>query len=319
VRLRPSIESMIHAPTSRPAVTSAVCLALSLMLVLHAGLGSIAAQDRTTVIRVLEEGHDFRARVRAAQALGSSGDASMAEHLIRALADENAAVRAAAAEGLGRLANPSALAALRRATHDSESEVREAAERALRTLSAASPAPSRPTTPAPSGRSPVISVLPPSRSIDWARTSYVVVLGTLVNRSGFTHAPLESVLRQEVNRSLLVLRGVAVLSASDPHAEADREIAARHLTAYRLEGTINQVRGETHGRDLSVRCEVSLLLMDEPSHNIRAALNGAATGTEPLRGPRATRERALAEQALQGATRSAMSGAARAITSSAHH
>lgn len=316
--MRPSIESMTHAPKSR-AAAGAASVALSLMLVLSAGLGSISAQDRTTVIRVLEEGHDFRARVRAARALGSSGDATMADHLVRALADESAAVRAAAAEGLGRLANPSSLAALRRASHDPESEVREAAERAIRALSAATPPPpTRPTTP---GRPPVVvvpPVLPPSRTIDWARTSYVVVLGSLVNHSGFSHAPLEAVLRQEVNRSLLVLRGVAVLTPSTPRAEADREIAARHLPQYRLEGTISRVRPETHGRDLQVRCEVSLVLMDEPSHNIRAALNGAATGTEPLSGVRAVRERALAEQALMSATRSAMSGAARAITSSSH-
>jgi HEAT repeat protein len=309
---------MTDAPKSRAAWASAVSVALSLTLVLHAGVGSIAAQDRTTVIRVLEEGHDFRARVRAARALGSSGDPAMADHLVRALADESAAVRAAAAEGLGRLANPSSLTALRRATHDAEAEVREAAERAIRTLSAATPAPPSTPSPAPSpARPPSIAVLPPSRAIDWRTTNYVVLLGSLVNGSGFTHAPLESVLRQEVNRALVVLRGVAVLSATDPHADADREIAARHLPQYRLEGTIRAVRPATHGRDLQVRCEVALVLTEEPSHNIRAALNGAATGTEPLGGARAVRERALAEQALQSATRSAMSGAARAITS--HH
>ncbi len=302
-------------------MVSAISIALSLLIVLHAGLGSIAALDRTTVIRVLEEGHDFRARVRAARALGSSGDASMAEHLVRALADENSAVRAAAAEGLGRLANPSTLVALRRSTHDPEREVRDAAERAIRAMSASATttAPTGPATPAPSRRLPVIAVLPPAQAIDWARTSYVVVLGSLVNHSGFAHAPLEAVLRQEVNRSLIVLRGVAVLSAADPRADADRQIAARHLPQYRLEGTISHVRPETRGRDLQVRCEVSLVLMDEPSRNIRAALNGAATGTEPLTSARATRERALAEQALQSATRSAMSGAARAITTSSHH
>jgi hypothetical protein len=315
--LRPSIESMTAAPKTRAAWPSAVALLLTFALVLYAGPGTIAAQDRTTVIRVLEEGHDFRARVRAARALGSSGDPSMADHLVRALTDESAAVRAAAAEGLGRLANPTSLAALRGATHDPEAEVREAAERAIRALSAATPPPpSHPSTPTPRAPIAVAPVLPPSRSIDWTRTSYVVFLGSLANRSGFTHAPLESVLRTEVNRSLLVLRGVAVLPATGPHVEADREIAARHLPEYRLEGTISHVRPEAHGRDLRVRCEVSLVLMDEPSHNIRAALNGAATGTEPLTGARAVRERALAEQALQSATRSAMSGAARAITAS---
>ncbi len=190
--MRPSISSMTAAPRSRAALASAVSVALSLVLVLQAGLGSIAAQDRTTVIRVLEEGHDFRARVRAARALGSSGDPAMADHLVRALSDENAAVRAAAAEGLGRLANPTSLTALRRATRDPEAEVREAAERAIRALSSVSPAPpTRPSTPPTPARPPIVAVLPPSRAIDWTRTSYVVLLGSLVNHSGFYHAPLE--------------------------------------------------------------------------------------------------------------------------------
>lgn len=272
-------------------------------------VGSLGAQDRSTVIRVLQESHDFRARVRAALALGSSGDPSMADPLVRALGDDNSAVRAAAAEGLGRLGNPSALSALRRVTHDDAAPVREAAERAIRTLSASGPpTPAPPATPSPA---------PPSGgAIDWAHTSAVVLVGTLENRSGFSHAPLVVMMRQEVRRALGGVHGVVVLSGSDPHPDADREITARHLRQYRIEGGIRAVRGETVGRDLRVRAEVSLVVMDEPGRNIRASLSGAATGSEvaPSAAARPARERYLAEQATTGATRSAMSGAARAIT-----
>jgi hypothetical protein len=286
---------------------------LSAALVLGTALGPIVAQDRSTVVRVLQESHDFRARVRAALALGSSGDPSMADPLVRALSDESSAVRAAAAEGLGRLGNPSALAALRRIAHDDAQPVREAAERAIRTLTASAPA-----TPAP----PAIPGTPPAPggAIDWAHTSSVVLVGTLENRSGFSHAALVVVMRQEVRRALGGVHGVVVLSASDPHADADREITARHLHQFRIEGGIRAVRGETVGRDLRVRAEVSLVLMDEPGRNIRASLNGAATGSEaaPSAAARPARERFLAEQATTGATRSAMSGAARALTSAGH-
>jgi hypothetical protein len=64
-----------------------------------------------------------------------------------------------------------------------------------------------------------------------------------------------------------------------------------------------------------VRCEVSILLMDEPGRNLRGMLHGAATGSETRRGLREEQERALAAQALSGAVRSAMSGAASAIAS----
>jgi hypothetical protein len=60
------------------------------------------------------------------------------------------------------------------------------------------------------------------------------------------------------------------------------------------------------------------MLMDDPGHNLRAALNGAATGSERATpAARAAQETRLAEQALAGAVRSAMAGAGRAITGSA--
>jgi hypothetical protein len=278
------------------------------LLVLSAIAMPTLAQDRSTLVRVLEEAHDFRARVRAALALGSSGDSSMADALVRALGhDENPAVRAAAAEGLGRLAAPTSRSALEHATHDGSESVREAATRALRLFAPAAAPPSRGATPTP----------PPSGSrIDWAHTSYVVFLGSLIDRSDFAHARLVTVLGDEVRRSLGGVHGVAVIGASDSRVEADRESASRHLPAYRLEGSIARVSRDASSHDLRVRCEVSLVLMDDATRAIRASLNGAATGSEPAptSAARPARERYLAEQATTSATRSAMSGASRAIT-----
>ena len=142
-------------------------------------------------------------------------------------------------------------------------------------------------------------------------------VGSLSDRSGFAHARLVTVMGTEVRRALGGVRGVVVLGPSDSRTEADREAAARHLPEYRIEGSISRVRGETAGRDLRVRAEVTLVLMDEPTRNIRASLNGAATGSEPApsSAARAARERYLAEQALTSATRSAMTGVPRAIAS----
>ena len=224
---------------------------LVVSLVAFAATDSIGAQDRSTVIRVLQEGTDFRARVRAAGALGSSGDPHMADALARALGhDDNAAVRAACAEGLGRLGVASSRSALERATRDESSSVRDAATRALRTMIASAPpaahAPAPPPIPAPSGGS--VS----GGSVDWSHMSYVVFLGALSDRSGFAHARLVSVMSTEVRRALGGVHGVAVFSTSDPRTEADRECAARHLPQFRLEGSIARVQPQTSGRDLRV-------------------------------------------------------------------
>lgn len=310
-RGRDALFSMVVRGPELRRWTIPAALALTLALASAALTGH--AQDRSTVLRVLRESRDFRARARAAQALGASADPAMASALAVALSDAEPAVRAAAAEGLGRLGNPEALPALRRALSDSSPEVRAAAQAAIRGLgasaAAAAPVPHDPL------RMPSIEVLPPAREFDWRTVRYVVVLGQMQNRSGFASERLDRMLVSEVHRHLVGLRGVATLPEG-AHPDADREIERRQLPRMRLEGSISRVHRQVAGRDLSVRCEVALMLLEEPGRNIRAALNGAATGSERAASLRAQQEVRLAERALAGAVRSAMSGAARAITGS---
>lgn len=277
--------------------------------------------DRTAVVRVLQESRDFRARARAALALGASADPAMAGPLATALRDDNAAVRAAAADGLARIGGPTQIAALRALSRDPERRVRDAATRALSAIEARvqAPIPARSTSPGmPLATSPAAASTPSTNigvpPIQWAQTRYVVVLGSMENRSGYSHTPLANVLRSEVVRSLVGVRGVGILGGA-PTAAEQQEIARRRIARYRLDGSIRTVRPEP-GQDVRVRCEVSLMLLDDPGQNLRAALNGAATGTEPSRGARLAQEQTLAERALQGAVRSAMNGASRAISES---
>ncbi len=153
--------------------------------------------------------------------------------------------------------------------------------------------------------------------MDWRRVRYVVVLGALQNRSGFETDRLAHMFSSEVQRHLIVLRGIATLQDGISYPVAEREIARRRLPRIRLEGSINRVQRQVRGRDVQVRCEVSLMVLDEPSRAIRAALNGAATGSERASRARGEQDVRLADQALQGAVRSAMSGAAQAIASTA--
>ena len=278
-----------------------------------------SAQDYSTVVRVLRDSRDFRARVRAALALGASNDRSNSPHLVRALSDDNAAGRAAAATSLGRLGDPSTLAALRRLNRDREGVVRREAERAIRRIevSARAETPRRAVVarPARGAAYPTIAVMPEARDIHWPGVRYVVVLGSMEDRSNFHNTNLGARLSQEVSRNLIVLRGVAVLHEGQVSPAAEQQIRRRRLPKLRLEGSVNRVERRNEPRQVSVRCEVSLLLLEEPGRNIRSVLNGAATGSQPRRGQRASQEAQLAEQALQGAVRSAMSGAARAIAS----
>jgi hypothetical protein len=304
-------------PARRRTAGLLVVSGLVIASAIATGPDTTQAQDRTTIVRVLRESRDFRARVRAAVALGSSADPAMAGPLAGALSDREPAVRAAAAAGLGRLGNPEALPELQRAARDTSREVRDAAQTAIRAIGTVPPAAGHASAPHPSLRMPSVEVLPREREVDWRTVRYVVVLGSLANRSGFETDRLTSMFSSEVQRHLVVLRGVATLHDGQPSAAAEREIARRRLPRMRLEGSVNRVHRQAHGREVQVRCEVSLMLMDEPGRNIRAALTGAATGSERASsGARAAQEARLAGQALQGAVRSAMSGAARAITSS---
>ncbi|MCB9597094.1 MAG: HEAT repeat domain-containing protein [Sandaracinaceae bacterium] len=280
-----------------------------------------AQTDHSTVLRVLRTGRDFRARARAAIALGSSNDPSVAPALIQALSDPSPAVRAAAATGLGRLQDPRALPALRARLSDSQTAVRGEAASAIRRIEAASqnhPS-TTPSTPRRGrvDRLPSFAVIPRARSIAWPTVRYVVVLGAMENRSRFRDDGLDQILQSEVSRNLLVLRGVASFQDGQIPPEAEREITRRHLPKLRLEGSLTRVEPRIQQRQLSVRCEVSIMLMDDPGRNMRGVLTGAATGTSPRSGARQTQEQRLARQALTGAVRSAMQGAASAISSAA--
>ncbi len=279
----------------------------------------LAAQDRRTMLRALRGGDDFRVRVQAAFAIGNTRDASLRPALERALRDRNPAVRAAAAAALGRLGDPAATSALRRATRDSSSAVRMQAQRSLRTLSARTTTDRAPRalprqTRQGHGFYPAVSVVPTADRIPWGRIRYVVVLGTMRNRTRF-RGPFEEQLRNEVQAALRVLRGVAVFPSVQLSREHEREIRRRRLPKLRIDGALTKIQPRRRRGELSVRAEVSLMLLDDG--NIRGMMNGAATGSEPPRADRRSQTVRLASQAVAGAVRSAVSSAPTALARAA--
>lgn len=279
----------------------------------------LAAQDRTQLVRILESDLDFRVRIQAAFALGNTRDPSALDPLVRALADPNPAVRAAAATGLARLGNPRALTALGNLSRDSSAAVRVQAERAIRQITGQGPsAPSGPPTPPPGtlgsagGMYPRFAIAPSESSVAWGSVRYVVFVGSLENRSGYQGPQLTLALRREVSQNLHAVRSLAVLDdpAHVPEAHT-REITRRRLPKLRLDGALSRVNRRTVSRQLSIRCEVSFMLLDEPERVMRGVLNGAATGSDEIGSQ--DQERRLAEQALAGAVRSALSGVGGAL------
>lgn len=299
-----------------PIRSLALAFAVAAALVLAAGHPT-HAQDRGTLVQLLRESDDFRVRVQACFALGNTRDPAVAQHLERALSDNNPAVRAAAATALGRLAQRRSLPALQRAVRDPSAAVRMQAERAMRAIDQGPPPPApSPTTGGPyptSGAYPVISVIPSESDVAWTRARFAILLGNMENRSGYQGTAMSSLMRTEVMRHLRLVRGARVFERTID-ASSQREIQRRRLPRLRLEGNLVRVQREARSNDLSVRCEVSLMLLDDPDRVMRGMLQGAATGTEQRSQSARDQERRLAEQALAGAVRSAMSNADSAFT-----
>jgi hypothetical protein len=297
-------------------------VALIVGLVTLPASSPIEAQDQSGLVSRLENRRaDFRLRVQAAFALGNLGDARAVPALSRALDDNNPAVRAAAATALGRIGSDRALPALRAARNDRSAAVRVQIDRSIEAITTANRSGRAAAARSNRARRPMIEIMPEADRIQWPRVRYVVTLGDMQNRSTYAGDTLEATLRSEVTRQLRVLRGVAVIQ-SDIYLDdqARREMRRRRLPQLRLDGSIAQVRRQRSGRDVSVRCEISLMLLDGQRRSLRGELRGAATGTEPWRrdgAQREAQEQRLAEQALQGAVRSAMANANQALARAA--
>lgn len=317
---------------------AALCVALCAALASGSAGGplgpAVRAQDARLVELLTRDG-DFRVRVQAAFSMGSTGNVAYVPSLVGALGDANPAVRAAAASALSRLGDRSAVPALRRLSRDPSASVRLQAERAIASIEAAAraggagagsagvgaeagaeagsagavaggarPPLGRPgDAPGSVGAYLPISVVPTVEDVQWNTARWVVVLGAMSNRSGFAGDDLAQKMRSEVERHLRGVRGVAIVAEGDQRA--DREARRRRLARVVLEGSLAKVERRQQASELQVRCEVSLMLLDD-GRNMRGALSGAATGVEPVRGPRPALERRLAEQALEGAVRGAM-------------
>lgn len=280
---------------------------------------SAYAHDHAQLIHYLESSRDFRVRVQAAFSAGKTGDVRLRPHLERALADRHPAVRAAAATALGKLGDAAAISALESARSDKSSAVRTQASQAIAALSRR-PIPSGgPTLTATVMVEPASVLEPRTGPIRWRNARYVVVLGELTNRTGKGHAGLVDRFQRAVVEHLERESGVIVFrDERELNPQAQSEIRRRRLPFVRLEGNVSKVERTMKGREVWIRCEVRLLLLDAKDRNIRSTFQGAASSAELRRRDRKLQDRALGEQAVSGAVQGALSSVGMALARAQH-
>lgn len=274
----------------------------------------VFAQENAPLAHLLRDARDFRVRVRAAFVLGNSGQPQTASSLEQALSDRHPAVRAAAATALGRVGSAQSLPALRRAASDPEEGVRTQAVSAIaqiESIHAPSPmvSPSAATRPA--------AVQPQAVSFDGKR--YVVIVGNMVNRSEHQDSgAAQQVLSNEVLATLREAPDVAAFGGSDQISTVQaRQIRERALPMLRLEGNLVRVTRRDGPSEVSVRCEVSIMVLDDGQRAVRSAVSGAASRAEHPSARRDEQQRRLVEQALVRAVRSALTNVGQAFAAAA--
>jgi hypothetical protein len=271
----------------------------------------LPAHDTAVLMRLLDDAHSFRVRARAALALAAHAGDSTITALEAALQDRHPAVRAAVVTSLGRAGTRRSVPALRVAAADSVPEVAAQAKLALREIAARETI----VTSAP-GRVRNVSAAPASPP-SLGQVRYVLVVGDMRNRSLRGGSQLELLLSERVLEQLRELPYVAVLTLDQMTGDIGNEIARRKLPAFRIDGTITNLDMRVVTDEQHMRCEVSLLMMDEPDLTLRSVLKGSASGSEQLRGERRSQLLALAGKTLKSAVRSALGNVHQAVEAAA--
>ena len=120
-------------------------------------------------------------------------------------------------------------------------------------------------------------------------------------------------LSAQIGAALRELPKAAVFSLRADDRDRRGRNRRRKLPSFRIEGNLDCVDGGVTAGEHAMRCQVSLLLMDEPGRTLRSLMRGAASGTEQARGARNQQLRLLARKTLGGAVHSAMATTLQAI------
>jgi len=140
-----------------------------------------------------------------------------------------------------------------------------------------------------------------------------VVLGEMHDRTPSRSRELSELLGEQVGAALSKVDRIAVLRPHELTAETRDEIAKKKLSVMKLEGNLQSVQPVLSASERRVRCEVSVLLLDESTGALRSMMRGAASAVAQRSGSGVAQERELARKALRSAVQTAMSTAPEAI------
>lgn len=240
------------------------------------------AEDTSQLQKDVQSAPDFRARVSAALALGKKKDVNAVPALVRALKDENGAVRAAAAAALGSIGDSSAIAPLKKARDaEKDSSVKQSMERAL-------------------------SMFTSSGS---TRTKVIVSVTKFENKSG--DAKASNTFAAAMKNEIAKIPGIEIASSD---AEAIETAKSRKLPTIALDARLVQVQKSTAGADTAIAAKVELVIRKIPEQSLKATVKGDAKALMNSKSVKGDVEIGqLRDDAVKAAVKSALKGAPVAI------
>ena len=256
-----------------------------------------ARTDR--LVELLERSGNYRVRVQSAQSLGRIRDPVTVPALVKALADDHPAVRAAAAQSLGRIGSAEAIAPLRRAASKSgqSAEVVRYATDAIDQIQRMTKMSARASSPSPGGPGKAPGAGGPVR--------FYVGVGDMGNTTGRRGGDLEAALKRMLRDELGRAGQIDIAPDGETPGQTKRILDDRGLTGYFVQGSVTRLEEEAG----QVQAVVSLMVLTNPDRNLRMMLQGrgaaGAAGKGSRVAPSAVRD--LEDSALQAAVRGAVS------------
>ena len=141
---------------------------------------------------------------------------------------------------------------------------------------------------------------------DWAVARVAIGVGQMANRTQVSDENIQRRMRELILAELRAA-GTIALMPDAVDRDFERRVAERRLHRYFVEGTVSRFAESLAGDSISIRCEVSLVILTDPGRDLRMILSGAATSHESGGAFSAARANHMRDQALEGAVRSASS------------
>ncbi len=261
---RASKPTMSHSSAGRRAVT-----ALTLALALVAGLAAPARADNVDVlIRDLKTGGDYKVRLSAALSLAKLGEKRAIPAFVIALADRDKTVRGASAVALGKLVDARTPAAQRQQVvnalknmiaKESSDSVKKQAQKALDTINAIGGAGAGTTGPVAAG----------SVYIDVGPMSSKAATGD--------NAAQRALMRRVTEKTFGKKEPSMVLAWPGGKSPSRKELDARKVPAFHVDGTLTSVTVKEKGAAATVSCKVSMLIATFPEKSVFGFLDGGAS------------------------------------------